>query len=188
MLDTAERLFYARGVRSVGMDELVAETGLGKQSVYRLFPSKDALVEAYRARLRGSILALADRDLADPDPRAALLRVIDAIEESVRATTFRGCPFHNASIEYADPAHPVRQVAAGYREDLRARLRARAVQLVGDEAEGELLGDRLALLVDGAYVSAAHLGPDGPAATGLALARELVQGPPRRRPDTARSE
>ena len=50
VLDTAERLFAARSSRSVGMDELVRETGLGKMTVYRLFKSKDDLVLADAAR------------------------------------------------------------------------------------------------------------------------------------------
>ena len=33
VLDTAERLFAGRSSRSVGMDELVRETGLGKMTV-----------------------------------------------------------------------------------------------------------------------------------------------------------
>jgi len=44
VLDTAERLFATRSSRSVGMDELVRETGLGKMTVYRLFKSKDDLL------------------------------------------------------------------------------------------------------------------------------------------------
>ncbi len=35
VLDTAARLFYARGVHEVGMDELVHATGLGKATVER---------------------------------------------------------------------------------------------------------------------------------------------------------
>ena len=50
VLDTAERLFAGRSSRSVGMDELVRETGLGKMTVYRLFKSKDDLVGAYLSR------------------------------------------------------------------------------------------------------------------------------------------
>jgi hypothetical protein len=45
--------------------------------------------------------------------------------------------------------------------------------LVGP-ARGRILGGRLAVLVDGAYTNAAHLGPDGPAADGIDLARRLV--------------
>jgi AcrR family transcriptional regulator len=175
VLDTAERLFYERGVRSVGMDELVRETGLGKATVYRMFATKDDLVEAVLARLERRILDLVDRDLAShrEEPDRALLAILDSVERSVGDTGFRGCPFHNASIEYADPGHPVRLVAARYRKRLRARLRQAGREL--DPQVGTELGDRLALLIDGAYISASHLGPDGPSAAGLTLARELVR-------------
>ncbi len=175
MLDTAARLFYARGVHEVGMDELVQATGLGKATVYRLYPGKDDLVAAYMARLAGTILAAIDADIGRhrDDPAAALLAILDAIEADLRRPGFRGCAFNNASIEYDDPAHPARAQARGYREALRARLTGLATRL--DPDAGRALGGQLAVLVDGAYTSAAHLGPDGPAADGLRLARQLIQ-------------
>ena len=42
----ADRLFYANGCRAVGMDQVVRETGLGKMTLYRQFPTKDDLVAA----------------------------------------------------------------------------------------------------------------------------------------------
>ena len=69
--------------------------------------------------------------------------------------------------------------ARGYREQLRGTLSRLAVQLTrgtgAGSGDGESLGGQLAVLIDGAYTSAAHLGPDGPAATGLGLARHLVR-------------
>src|SRR5690242_4444519 len=62
VLDTAARLFYARGVHEVGMDELVQATGLGKATVYRLYPGKDDLVAAYLGRLAGTILDAIDAE------------------------------------------------------------------------------------------------------------------------------
>ena len=54
------------------MDELIAAIGLGKATVYRLFPSKDALIGAYLRRLAQTILAAIDADIArhrdDPRP------------------------------------------------------------------------------------------------------------------------
>jgi hypothetical protein len=77
-----------------------------------------------------------------------------------------------------------RQVQArAYREQLLGTRSWLAVQLArgdggpgaGDGAgDGESLGAQLAMLIDGAYTSAAHLGSDGPAA-GLGVARYLVQ-------------
>ncbi len=112
MLDTAARLFYARGVHEVGMDELIREAGLGKATVYRLFPTKDLLVGAYLKRLAGEILGEIDRRAADADsPGQALQEMLAAIEADLRRSGFRGCAFNNASIEFDDPAHPARVAA-----------------------------------------------------------------------------
>lgn len=176
ILDTAERLFYARGVHEVGMDELVRETGLGKATVYRLYPTKDELVAAYLDRRMQRIVTLIDDDLERLPPRRALLSVLDAVEGDVRRDEFRGCAFNNASVEHDDPTHPARAAARAYRAALLDRLSlASRTLLPGRPAAADRLARRLAVLVDGVYTSALHLGPDGPAAAGLALARDLVR-------------
>lgn len=163
------------------MDELVRETGLGKATVYRLFRTKDALVAAYLARLAATILHEIDTLAADSTgPAQALIGVLAAIEQDLRRPHFRGCAFNNASIEFDDPDHPARIEARRYREQLAARLTELAEQLAG-RRRGAELGRQLAVLVDGAYTSAAHLGPDGPAAAGLKLARDLVNSEGSRR-------
>ena len=172
VLDTAARLFYARGVHEVGMDELVRESGLGKATVYRLFASKDLLVAAYLDRLAGEILAQIDADDAPPGP--AMHTILDAVAADIARPGFRGCAFNNASIEYDDPKHPARAAARDYRQALRGRLAAHAARLVADPRAAAMLADQLAVLIDGAYTNAAHLGPDGPAGAGLALAHRLV--------------
>ncbi|MGN6607485.1 MAG: TetR/AcrR family transcriptional regulator [Jatrophihabitans sp.] len=182
VLDTAERLFRARGVHAVGMDELIAAAGLAKMSVYRLFPTKDALVGAYLTRLADGILALIDADATTAaDPRDALVAMLDAIAADLRRPDFRGCPFGNAAAEFEDAAHPARTVARDYRRGLRTRLG----ELVARAGGPVTVADQLAVIVDGAYLNAAHLGPDGPAAAGLDLARALVATLPG--PEPARS-
>jgi AcrR family transcriptional regulator len=173
ILDTASRLYYSRGVHEVGMDELVEASGLGKATVYRLFPTKDALIEAYLTRLSATIAgAIADRIARASDPRVALHAILDDIEHDVRRDDFRGCAFNNASIEFDDPEHPARARARAHRELLLTELTGLAVAL--SPGHGRVLGGQLAVLIDGAYTSAAHLGPDGPAEAGLALAHQLI--------------
>jgi AcrR family transcriptional regulator len=150
---------------------------LGKATVYRLYPAKDALVAAYLRRLGAAIGAAIEEEIAarEGDPDGALLAILDAIEADLRRPGFRGCPFNNASIEFDDPQHPARVQARAYREQLRGTLARLADRLTRGDGDGESLGSQLAVLVDGAYTSAAHLGPDGPAAAGLGLARYLVR-------------
>jgi AcrR family transcriptional regulator len=171
VLDTAERLFATRSSRSVGMDELVRETGLGKMTVYRLFKSKDDLVGAYLARKAATVLARIDAELerlAD-DPRAALLSVVDTVEADVTRTGFR---FTNVSSEYDDPEHPARSAAADYKFELHARLERLAEQVA--PGSGEDLAAQVHLIIDGMYLSGGLLGPDGPASHGRELAERLV--------------
>jgi AcrR family transcriptional regulator len=174
VLDTAERLFSARSSRSVGMDELVRETGLGKMTVYRLFKSKDDLVGAYLSRKAASVLGFIDADLQrlQGDPRAALLSVVDAVEKDVTRTGFRGCPFTNVSSEYDDPQHPARSAAADYKYELHMRLLTLAGELVPGYAED--LASQVHLIIDGMYLSGGLLGPDGPASHGRQLAERLI--------------
>jgi AcrR family transcriptional regulator len=157
------------------MDELIAATGLGKATVYRLFPTKDELIGAYLRRLAQTILAAIDADIArhPDDPAAAIRAIFDAVRHDLARPGFRGCAFNNASIEFSDPDHPARRAARDYRAGLHRRLTDLARAARPDT--GPELGAQLAVLIDGMYTSAAHLGPTGPAATGPALADALLR-------------
>src|ERR1700755_1060507 len=80
IFDTARELFYRRGVRDVGVDEIVCEAGVTKPSLYRAFKSKADLAAAClresgregREAMEAALAAAGD------DPRArmdAFLRV-----------------------------------------------------------------------------------------------------------------
>lgn len=138
MLDAAATAFYARGVHEVGMDELVVMTGLGKATVYRLFPTKHQLIGADLRRLSAHILVPIDQDIAleAHEPEPAIHAIFAAVAEEVTRPEFRGCPFNNASMEFADPAHPARAAAREYRAELHRRLCDLASKRRLDRANG----------------------------------------------------
>ena len=47
ILETVAEMFYREGVRAVGIDAIIARSGIAKMSLYRNFTSKDALVSAW---------------------------------------------------------------------------------------------------------------------------------------------
>ena len=54
VLNAADRLYYGRGIQSVGMDELRRASGVSLKGLYGVFPSKAAIVlEVLDRRLRG---------------------------------------------------------------------------------------------------------------------------------------
>lgn len=111
LLDTATRLFYAEGIRGVGIDRIIAEAGVAKATFYNHFPSKDDLVLAYieeQDRLGRDAVSAFPRQ----PPRKLIAAILGRISEAVVTGDYRGCPFLNAAAEYPDPKSSVRQAIA----------------------------------------------------------------------------
>ncbi|MES2129207.1 MAG: helix-turn-helix domain-containing protein [Pseudomonadota bacterium] len=161
VLDVADTLFYAEGVRAVGIDRIIAESGIAKASFYRFFASKDVLIAewiamrdlAWRSWLEESVAMLAKK------PKHRPLAVFDALHARFQTPSFRGCAFTNTIIELSDLAHPAAQAARRHKEHVTALL-AHYLDGAGQAHPGELARDFM-LLIDGALVTALReLAPD----------------------------
>jgi len=176
ILNTARELFYREGVRAVGVDTVVAQSGVAKTSLYRWFSSKDVLIAAVleaeaKDRWDGWDYNLANA--GSTDPREQLRAEFKGIARYVSSSKFRGCPFMNVITEFPDPEHPARKLAIEVTEELRRRIRGLVDQLdVRDPVE---LTDHLVLLVDGAFSSAQAMGRQGPQKFLLAAAEALIE-------------
>jgi AcrR family transcriptional regulator len=162
VLDVASILFYAEGVRAVGIDTIVARSGVAKMSLYRNFASKDDLVVAYLVERNRRFFEWWERATAPDDgpPVARLRALIAATIEKVGRPEFRGCAFLNTCAEYPDAAHPARAIIEGHKREVRARLLelARALPAKNPEA----LVTQLIALMDGIYAYPATVAePDG---------------------------
>ena len=104
VLDVAYDLFYWHGIRATGVDRVAAEAGIAPAALYRLFPSKDALVAAYVERTEQRYRAWFDAATIE-DCRSAAERVdalFVALREQTRPDVCRGCPFMMALSELPD--------------------------------------------------------------------------------------
>src|SRR5688572_28104064 len=114
ILSKARELFYREGVRCVGVDTVVAQSGVAKTRLYRWFPSKDQLIASVveeEAKDRWSAWHRTAERCAGQPPRGRLRTHIAAIEKFVNSPKYRGCPFMNATAELPDPQHPARLIA-----------------------------------------------------------------------------
>src|ERR1700761_8506460 len=112
LLRTASELFYAEGIRAVGVDRVIEVAGVTRATFYRHFPSKDDLVVAYLKAVHDAVRAHA----GDEPGERRLRQVIGAMGETLCAPGFRGCSFINAAAEFADPDSPVHRAVADYRD------------------------------------------------------------------------
>jgi AcrR family transcriptional regulator len=163
VLVTARELFYREGIRAVGVDTIVARSGVAKTSLYRLFSSKDELIASFLREENDDFWTQWDGVQAkfEGRPRDALSAHLKWLQSYTSGPRFRGCPFLNTAAEFRDPAHPGHIVCQHNKAELRRRLG----QLAADAGidRNEELADQLLLLIDGAFANSQVLGKDGPA-------------------------
>jgi AcrR family transcriptional regulator len=141
ILETADRLFYLRGIRAVGVDTIAAEIGISKRTLYNHFPSKDELIAAYLSRRFNQPPA------SDKPPAEQILATFDSLERRFASKDFRGCPFVNAVAELGPADKAVKKIAVAFKESRRLWFRDLLARLGVADADG--LATQLTLLVDG---------------------------------------
>jgi AcrR family transcriptional regulator len=145
IMQAADRLFYQKGIRAVGVDAVAAEAGISKRSLYDTFPSKDALVAAY---LRKRILPLPS---SDQPPAQQVLALFDQLYARFAKGDFRGCPFVNAVTELAEDCETARAIALDYKEARRQHIASLLVRMGASDPEA--LASQIALLFEGAIAT-----------------------------------
>ena len=173
ILETAFRLFYARGIRAVGVDLIIAESGVAKATFYKHFPAKDELVLAYLDKVdgiwTGQLRAAAEA--AGPDPADQLVGLFDALSTACRRDGYRGCAFINAAAE-ALPGTPVHDRTVAHKQAVRAWVSDLAVR--AGAADPDALSRSLALLLDGGLADGALAADPAAAQAAKDAARSLV--------------
>jgi AcrR family transcriptional regulator len=178
ILKTASELFYREGIRAVGIDTVIAESGVSKASLYRSFDSKDELIAAFVAERNRSFWIWWDAIAAKhaDDPRRQLDMLLVGVARQIGRSTYRGCPFLNAATEFPEAAHPGRVLACANKEELLARLTA-LCDCIG-VSNPERSAAQLFLLINGAYAAGQMVGDVDLADHLVDAARRLVDGSP----------
>jgi AcrR family transcriptional regulator len=129
ILATAYDLFSRRGIRAVGVDEVIERAEVAKATLYRHFPSKDDLVLAFlerREQLWTRELVEAGARERGATPEECLLSIFDVFHEWFQRDDFEGCSFVNVLLETADLEHPVGAASAAHLENIRSFVRTLA--------------------------------------------------------------
>ncbi len=162
ILATATELFYRDGIRAVGIDTIIARSGVAKMSLYRNFASKDELVVAFLEYRDGIYWQWWDHVMArhSDDARRQISDLFASLTRRVTSPFYRGCPFINTATEFPDPHHPARAICLANKRELRRRLRGLATR--AGARDPEMLADQLLLLIEGAYAAMQNFRSRGP--------------------------
>ncbi|NMK49851.1 TetR/AcrR family transcriptional regulator [Achromobacter sp. Bel] len=153
LLRATENLIYQGGINATGMDLIVKTSGVARKSLYKHYPTKEALVAAaLQARDERWMQWFIAATTQAATPRARLMSVFDALREWFASEGFRGCAFINAAGEIGDPANPIREVSRLH----KARLLAHVLTLTQDAGvpDPDDTARQFLVLIDGAIAVA----------------------------------
>jgi AcrR family transcriptional regulator len=122
ILDAAYELFSRHGLRAVGVDRIIEESGVARKTFYRHFPSKADLIVAFldaRGQRWSRDWLLAEIQRLGQTPRERLLAAFDVLDGWYRRDDFESCSLIATVFEIRDRSDPIHQEAARQIEAVR---------------------------------------------------------------------
>jgi AcrR family transcriptional regulator len=173
ILETAYELFSRRGVRDVGINEVIDRAHVTKATLYHHFASKDDLVVAFlelreQRWMRGWVQTEARRRADTPEQE--LLAIFDLYDEWFHRDDYEACSFVNVLLELG-AAHPAGKASIGHLANLRSIVYALAAQAGLEDLDG--FTRSWYILMKGSIVSAAE-GYTDAAKRAKAMATRLI--------------
>jgi len=154
LIEAATALFCRYGVNSVGVDAIVEAAGTAKTTLYKVFGSKDGLVEAVLDR-EGQVWRAWFVEEIDGRGGSAverLARIGPTLRQWFSREDYYGCPFINAVGESDKADDRMRTLALAHKKVVLERLR----DLCADAGcrDPSQTAHTLGLIIDGAIVAA----------------------------------
>jgi len=153
-LERAMALFWRQGYEATGMQQLVEETGVCRQSLYNTFGDKHSLflrvIEHYRERVLRPVLAsLTGEEAGLERIRRTLRQLVDRFCGETRP----GCLMTQATVDLAGVDPAIQQHVAGWRRDLEKAFRD---AVASAQAAGQIAGDRDPRVLASLLVTGVH--------------------------------
>lgn len=173
IVTVAYELFARRGIRDVGVDELIRASGVAKATFYRHFRSKDEVVLAfleqwYQERTSAIGDAIARRGTRGG---AAMLTIFDVFDDWFRQGAVQVSSFLHVMMEMG-PDHPLGKASIQYLEKTREQI-AELAKSAGLDNPNDFAWS-MHILIKGAMVAAAE-GDVQAAARAKAMAAMLME-------------
>jgi AcrR family transcriptional regulator len=174
ILASAYDLFSRKGVRAVGVDEVIARAEVAKATLYRHFASKDDLVLAFlqeREQVWTKDWVEAEARRRGDTPEDQLLAIFDLFDEWFQREDFEGCSFFYLLLEMHDRETPIGRASAVHLAHIRSIVRGLAEE--AGLSEPEQFAHSWHILMKGSIVAASE-GDRDAARRAQAMGRLLI--------------
>ena len=176
LVDTAYELFTRHGFHAIGLDRILKEVKVSKQTFYNHFESKDDLIlEVLDRRSDWDLTTFREmaRELGGEDPRRQLEAIWDVLDAWFNRDDFRGCIFITAAAEFPSRYEPAHQKASEHAGKVLRMLREMAER--AGAINPAALAESLLVLIEGAFVVRHVSGNDRAAAIARDNARMVLE-------------
>lgn len=147
LLETASGLFYRQGYHATGINQVIAEAGVARASLYLHYESKESLLLAFlQQRHIDWMEGLKTFTAKASKPREKILAAFDYLQDNNEREDFRGCAFLNILSETTDGDTAILRVIQDHKKDVRAFLADILTK------EKQLVQDHVYLLFESAIV------------------------------------
>jgi AcrR family transcriptional regulator len=170
LVTAAGALFYAEGYRGVGIDRVIADSGVAKATFYNHFPSKDDLIVAwieqaatFGAAMEAEIAATSATPMSD---------VFDAYVDIALRPACMGCTFQGTAAEFPDKTHPAHAASLKVKNDVIARFEHHAAAQGVEDPRA--VAEALFLLLEGVWAAVRMFGAQAPLGRAKAAARAIL--------------
>ncbi len=162
LIDHALRLFGQHGIHAVGINEILATSGVAKKTLYNHFVSKEALIQACVLERDSRFMTWFEQACDKADSTASLIEcVFDALDNWVNDRVdilghFNGCFFVNTAAEYSKQECVIYQHCIQHKNNIKALFQLRLTPYISDEIQRNNLVELLLLLKEG-VINCAHV-------------------------------
>lgn len=154
IIQAASQLFYFDGYNQTGINKILKEANVSKDSMYRHFRSKEDIAVAY---LRGRHIMWMGNLIEFVKPKKTnkekVIACFDYLNAWLNDVDFRGCGWQNIITDIPRDHDKIRDQAALHKNELREWIHG----LMADDKqysmkEAKQLGDEVMILIEGAII------------------------------------
>lgn len=177
---TALRLFYRHGVHAVGINEVLAESGIAKKTLYKYFASKDALILACVVKRDQIFTEWFISQCSNASSVQAFIECIfSALDDWINGRAkelgrFSGCFFVNVTAEYSNHNDPIFLECKQHKLNIKRFINLQLKRFLESSSQVDFMLDSLVLLKEGVINGAFVMGDMQSAVKAKNLALKLL--------------